>query len=115
MPRDFAWYIAVDETNPQQPQVASPDHAALVLEGSTDGGASWVELDRVTGFDNSWQQRDVALDGKLPLAGTLVLRFTVSNLYPNQFIEAGLDDVTISTLTESCNPNPPPSVTPPAT
>jgi hypothetical protein len=101
--RYFTWYQAIDISNPQQLQVASD--VPMLVEGSTNGGVDWAVLDTVTGAESSWLERDVPLDGKVPLTRTLVVRFSVDNEQPNLLVEAGIDDLSITTLAPACNPN----------
>jgi hypothetical protein len=112
----WAWYQAIDFSNPAQGGQINGT-LAMVLEGSADGGQSWVELDRVTGANTVWQERLAPLDGKLPLKDKIVLRWTVSNDSTVNQVEAGLDDVELRTLTQACNPDAvnvplPPTTTP---
>jgi hypothetical protein len=78
-----------------------------VLEGTTDDGTTWIELDRITGAEPAWRQRDVNLEEKgVALdAKNLFLRWTIHNPVATTMVEAGIDDVKLSTLTQSCNPN----------
>lgn len=101
--RYYAWFEAIDFSDPQQGGITA-NGITLVVAGSADGGATWKKLDTVDGADPSWRQRDVPLDGKLPLDGHLLLRFTVENPAADQLVEAGVDDVEILTETAACNP-----------
>src|SRR6185369_7844326 len=49
-----------------------------------------------------WQKRSVVLDDKLPLGDTVRLRFIVSNDNTNYTVEAGIDNVELTTLTVGC-------------
>ncbi len=103
--RYFAWYQSIDFSNPQQGG-GTVDDVPLVVEGSTDGGKTWIPLDQVTGAETVWQERRVDLAAaKVPLDGALVVRFTVSNDDPRVLVEAGIDDVELVTQTTACNPN----------
>jgi hypothetical protein len=102
--RYFAWFEGIDFSNMRQGGVDNPD-LYLLLEGSVDGGKSWMELDRVSGSDATWRQQDVDLTGKLPAtARTLVLRFTATNPAATQLVEAGVDEVQLLTQSMACNP-----------
>jgi MYXO-CTERM domain-containing protein len=80
---------------------------SLLVEGSTDGGANWTTLDTVSSSQPSWQSRQVALDGIIDTTGQLLLRFTASNPVATTAVEAGIDDLSIITLTAACNPEQP--------
>jgi MYXO-CTERM domain-containing protein len=99
----WVWFQAIDYSNPM---LGGQEAAgvALVLEGSTDGGKSWVTLDTVDTMMPSWQERTLPLDGLVDTKGKLLLRFTASNPVATTIVEAGVDDVTLTTLTPSCNP-----------
>jgi hypothetical protein len=109
--RYAAWFQAIDFSNPQQGGQIAPG-VALVLEGTIDGGQTWVELDHVEGADPSWRLRDVPLDTLVPTGNgtprTMMLRFTVENP-GNVFVEAGVDALELRSLTRACNPNSPPT------
>jgi MYXO-CTERM domain-containing protein len=107
----FAWFQAIDFSKPQQGgQPVS--NVAMTVEASADGGNSWVTVDTVDQTAASWQERNVVLDGKLPLDQSILVRFTASNPVATDQVEAGVDDFQIMTLTQACNPN---AATPPAT
>jgi hypothetical protein len=98
-----AWYEAIDFSSPMGGQVLAD--SALLVEGSADGGQTWVALDMVGGAEPSWQKRVVKLSDKLTLGATLALRFIVKNDDPSvHTIEAGIDHVELTTLTDACNP-----------
>ena len=98
------WYEAIDFSNPSQGGQATTG-IYFVVEGSTDGGNTWVELDKIEGDNPAWQLRDVPLDGKLPLDGHLMLRFTAQSPSEDQLVEAGLDSVSIIHQTVGCDPS----------
>jgi MYXO-CTERM domain-containing protein len=102
--RYYAWYLAIDYTDPMSGGEIA-DGVSLLVEGSADRGQTWVMLDEVTGASTRWREREVPLDGKLPLDKAIMLRFTVSNSDPNIQVEAGIDDLQITTLTSACNPS----------
>lgn len=100
--RYHAWFQAFDFSDPDRGGYPTEDRA-MVLEGSADG-ETWVELDRVSGFSAEWQQRDVALDGKLPMVDTAQFRFVIENGDESFVVEAGVDDVQLFSLSAACRP-----------
>jgi MYXO-CTERM domain-containing protein len=99
----WAWFQSIDFASSQQGgQVGM---ATMLVDASADGGESWVTIDTVDGAESQWNKREVPLDGVLPLTGTLTLRFTVSNSDATSVVEAGLDDVQLTTLSQTCDPN----------
>jgi len=106
------WFQAIDYSNPM---LGGQDAAGvdMKIDGSTDGGKTWVTLDTVGDSLPSWQERMVALDGLANSKGMLVLRFTASNPGALISLEAGVDDVTITTLTATCDPQAGTAMVPP--
>jgi len=74
-----------------------------VVEASNDGGATWVEFERVPNNANSWQQVTVelgALDGgAFTLTDQVVLRFLACDLNDQGLVEAAIDDVEVTVFT----------------
>jgi hypothetical protein len=99
----WVWFQAIDYSNPMLGgQEASG--VSLLLEGSIDHGKSWVTLDTISTILPSWQERTVPLDGLVDTSGTLILRFTAANPVATTVVEAGVGDLTLTTLTPACNP-----------
>jgi MYXO-CTERM domain-containing protein len=74
------------------------------VEGSTDGGKTWVALDTVEGSAPDWRIRQVTLDGLVDTTGQLIVRFVANNTVETTAVEAGIDDLSITTLTAECKP-----------
>jgi MYXO-CTERM domain-containing protein len=89
------WKAALDE---------SGNELAMVVEASPDDGATWLEIDRVAGIATRWRQRQVRLEPAM-YGATLQVRFRINNPSPDYLVEAGIDDVHVTTLTQACNPN----------
>ena len=109
--RYFAWYAALDFSNPGQgPVTADEDH--LILEVTNDG-ALWTKLDQVDGQDDIWRQRDLDLGpllaaGRLHLDRPLQFRFTVNRDNDAELVEAGVDDFQVLSDSVGClQPAPP--------
>jgi carboxypeptidase T len=66
---------------------------AFVVEVSSDDGASWSEVERVTANDNAWRQ--VTFDPSLyvPLSDRMRLRFTIGDDPNNSLCEGLVDDL----------------------
>jgi MYXO-CTERM domain-containing protein len=105
----WAWFQALDYSSPMMVQDAVG--VSLLLEGSTDGGSSWTTLDTVDSIQPVWQPRQVALDGIVDTSGQLLLRFTATNPVATTAVEAGIDQLSVVTLTAACNPDRPGPVT----
>ncbi len=98
--RYYVWYQAWNfNFTPAIPVTEGDD---LVVEASDDGGASWVEVDRVTGQARVWERRDVPLAGKVS-GDSVLFRFTAQDNPPEQNVtEVGIDDVQLYSLSKSC-------------
>lgn len=99
--RYYVWYQAwVFNVTPPAP--AEGDD--LVVEVSADDGATWVEVDRVSGEARLWERREARLEGKIPANATSVIfRFTAQDVPPTQnLVEVGIDDVSLYWLSPSC-------------
>ncbi|MEM9489088.1 MAG: hypothetical protein AAGC55_08085, partial [Myxococcota bacterium] len=101
------WYFAYDIVNqPGQPTrlvESGMDH--LVISASSDGGATWVEVDRVTGGPSLWGTREVPLEGIDSVADVL-LRFTAIDYEQSdsRLVEVGIDNISIGSLSQECVP-----------
>jgi MYXO-CTERM domain-containing protein len=106
----YSWFQAIDYSNPMQGGETITD-VALTLEASTDGGSTWTVLDENNTTDMQWQERRVSLDKIKSFDKPVSFRFVVNNPHKQGvddrilFIEAGVDDFEITTLTQACNPN----------
>lgn len=85
---------------------------SLRVLGSVDEGASWTEIDRVTGMATGWQQRAVRLSAKFApeaLAGSLRLRFVAEDAgVADNVVEAVIDDIGVHGEAPSCGQTAPP-------
>ncbi len=68
----------------------------FLAEVSADGGANWTTLEDV-GNDNAWREASFALENFIPLAGAVVIRFTVADDPNNDITEGLLDDLELRT------------------
>lgn len=96
------WYFAYDRPGPTL--VVSPE-THLVVEISGDGGASWTQIDQVSGEPQRWIEREVPIGDALTSFGSDVrVRFVVTDdKGPDErLVEVGIDDVSMITLSGAC-------------
>lgn len=98
------WYVALDRT-PTSLDNSPLDH--LIVEASDDGGQTWVEIDRVGNDRLRWDTREVPLGDKIASTDQVRFRFIVSDdeAADSRLVEVGIDDVSIISLSDSCNDN----------
>ena len=73
---------------------------SLLLEGSADGGATWVRIEEATSSPspNAWVSRNINLLAHFPvLTSQMRFRFTVGDSPDNSITEAAIDDFAIAT------------------
>jgi subtilisin family serine protease len=73
-----------------------------VVDVSSDGGATWVALERDATNGNYWKKTTVALHTLITLTNQVQLRFKACDLGSAGLVEAAVDDLSIETFT----PNP---------
>jgi len=69
----------------------------FLIEGSTDGGATWRVLESIRVPGPGWQAVSVDLGSRLPLGDGLRLRFVVAESVSPTLLEAAIDDVRVVT------------------
>jgi len=72
----------------------------FVVEVSSNGGGSWVNLETVISRENSWQVVTVDLATLIPLTSQVVFRFIACDLNDGGLVEAAIDDFSIETFSE---------------
>ncbi len=93
------WYVALDfNVTPPAPTDDDP----VVVEASDDAGATWHELDRVSGTSLAWASREAALAGVVDTRRPVRLRFTARDDGAASVVEVGLDDVQVVSLSDAC-------------
>lgn len=94
------WYVAYDRS--LTALTPSPlDH--LIIEGSSDGGETWIELDRMTGGPRFWEQHEVPLTGVEPTADVRIRFRAIDTDGPDtRLVEIGVDDVSFISLSAVC-------------
>ncbi|MEZ4386729.1 MAG: S8 family serine peptidase [Candidatus Krumholzibacteriia bacterium] len=74
----------------------------FVVEASNDGGATWVELERVVNNANSWQRVSVELGsldgGQFALTDQVQLRFLACDTGIGGLVEVAIDDLELATF-----------------
>lgn len=97
--RYYLWYIALNFNTVPPSQTLGGDE--LIVEASSNDGASWTEIDRVTGEVRLWERREVPLGSVA--GGPVKFRFSVSDGGTEQnLVEVGIDDIQIISLSPSC-------------
>lgn len=74
----------------------NPTQDYWVVQVSSNGGASWVDLERTTASNNSWQQQSFALNTFIVPSNQVVVRFVASDEPGGSLVEAAVDDVEFS-------------------
>jgi hypothetical protein len=69
----------------------------FLVEGSSDGGATWRVIDTVRVPEAGWQSMAVDLGSRLVLTSELQVRFVVAEVVHPGLIEAAIDDVRVMT------------------
>ena len=69
----------------------------FVVEVSSNGGTSWVELERVVNEANSWQLVQVDLTELIDLTDQVVFRFLACDENTQGLVEVGIDDFEVQT------------------
>jgi subtilisin family serine protease len=70
----------------------------FVVEVSADGGATWVELERVPDLANAWHRVAVDLADLVVLSDQVQFRFLACDDNTQGLVEAAIDDFTVETF-----------------
>lgn len=98
--RYSVWYAALS-FNGLEPAPTSGDD--LVVEASSDDGATWVEIDRVAGDPRAWERREAAFIG-VDTSAPVRVRFVAQDAGDEQnLVEIGIDDIQIVSLSPDCD------------
>lgn len=95
----YVWHVAKDFSIFGGPEDISAD---LVVMASNDGGAEWVEIDRVSENTMDWTRRDIPLRPFLAPSNRMKFRFIIEDLSESGNVEAGIDDVEIVDILPAC-------------
>ena len=71
----------------------------FVADISSDGGASWVPLERQTLNQNYWQETFIDLEGIIPFTDEVIVRYVICDLNMPSLLEAAVDDFSVETYT----------------
>lgn len=95
------WYAALSFNGPSPVATQGDD---LVVEASVDDGATWVEIDRVSGEPRAWELREAPLGELVDYRdGPVRFRFTAQDGGDEQnLVEVGIDDVQLVSLSADC-------------
>ena len=77
----------------------SPSEDYWVAQVSSDGGASWVDLERTTQSQNAWTERNFLLTDFIVPSDQVQIRFVASDEGSGSLVEAAVDDLTLTGLT----------------
>jgi subtilisin family serine protease len=70
-----------------------------VVDVSSDGGATWVALEREPDNENFWKKVTLPLHAVINLTSQVQLRFKACDLGDGGLVEAAVDDISIETFT----------------
>jgi choice-of-anchor B domain-containing protein len=74
----------------------SPDNDEFRADVSTDGGSSWTNLETVNVGTDSWALVSIDVTALVPATSTMQLRFVAEDVNAATYVEAGLDDVQLT-------------------
>lgn len=74
----------------------NPNADTWLVQVSSNGGTSWVDLERTTASANSWMQESFVLSSYIALTNQVVVRFVADDSGSNSLIEAAVDDLEIN-------------------
>jgi hypothetical protein len=75
---------------------SNPNADVWLVQISSNGGGSWVDLENTTASHNSWEQRSFAVGDYVTPTDQIVVRFVASDLGLASLVEAAVDDFSIS-------------------
>jgi hypothetical protein len=88
----FRWYTNNLGNNPNEDE--------WVVQVSANGGTSWVDLERTTASNNSWQERSFLINDYVTPSSEMVFRFSAEDYGGGSLVEAGVDNFEVSGLME---------------
>ena len=74
----------------------NPSEDTWLVQISSDGGTSWVDLERTTASANSWNQFTYSVASFVTPTAQVVVRFVASDYGANSLVEAAVDDFDIA-------------------
>jgi hypothetical protein len=94
------WRRAVDLS--VDPEVEIGRDAAIVVQVTNDGGATWTELGRVVDQTKEWKREAFRIRDAVEPTHRTKFRFIVTDESRNGTVEAGIDDVEIVDFLDTC-------------
>jgi hypothetical protein len=73
----------------------NPGEDTWVVQVSSNGGTTWVDLERTTASANSWTGKTFTLSSYITPTSQVAVRFVASDLNSNSLLEAAVDDLEI--------------------
>ncbi|MBN2170986.1 MAG: hypothetical protein JW819_06690, partial [Candidatus Krumholzibacteriota bacterium] len=73
---------------------------------SSDGGVTWVPLERFSWNENSWRRVFLDLEGLIPFTSQVRVRFRICDLNIPSLLEAAIDDFAVETYTPTATAAP---------
>lgn len=95
----YIWHVAKDFSVFGGPVDIEAD---LVVSASNDGGETWIEIDRYSENTDDWIRRDVPLRPFLEPTNRMRFRFVIEDSSDSGNVEAGVDDIEIVDILDSC-------------
>jgi len=74
----------------------NPNQDTWLVQVSSNGGTSWVDLERTTSSGNSWQQMSFRLADHITVTDQVVVKWVADDSGSNSLVEAAVDDIEIS-------------------
>jgi hypothetical protein len=72
------------------------------IDGSSDGGLTWIPLERIgPAPEETWKRDSIELGPFLSLAGSVMIRFKACDLNQGAIVEAAVDDFALETFNPS--------------
>ena len=78
---------------------ANPNQDSMLIEISDDG-TNWVTVEQYGASVGSWVARSIGVMTYVNLTATVQIRFTVSDIFPESIVEAGLDNFRVDVCPE---------------
>ncbi len=75
-----------------------PDEETWLVQASSNGGVSWVDLERTSESANQWLRMEFVLAEHIQLSAAVRFRFIASDLAFDSLVEAAIDDLSIESL-----------------
>lgn len=100
----YTWHFS-HEFNFKQGKVVPQTNDALITEASTDGGKTWVIIDKDVSNTQKWERKEVRLKDYVTITDQLQLRITMADDPPQTLAEAMVDDIRIWDESLICRPD----------